>query len=216
MSIRTIAPAVVLLMLPAAALAQSNPWESTFGRKPKIWTDPDGRFSLDLPSGWTPMVTKDPSPNPVVITRVLGDSGQQAMLTVEMRTLPPGTRLTHFAQRVEEEVRGVARQYRLIDQDKVEVSGVPAKRTLFSYQQMAHAEMLAEVAQVMFIIGERGFVITLETGYGARGMFWEEFNIITKSFSGAAPGEETRSLRPGATRKSLEPGQMINPDVARY
>lgn len=216
MSIRTFVPALALLMLPVAAGAQSNPWESTFGRKPKIWTDPDGRFSLDLPPGWNPVKTKDPAPNPVMITCAREDSGQRAVLSVEMRMLPPGTRLAHFAQRVDEEVRGVARQYRPIDQDKIEVSGVTAQRKLFSYQQMAHAEMLAEVTQVMFIIGERGFVITLETGFGARLGFWEDFELITKSFSGAAPGEETRAVSPGGTRKSLGPGQMLNPDVAKY
>jgi hypothetical protein len=208
----TLAPALT----PAVAAAQSNPWESTFGRKPKIWTDPDGRFSLDLPQGWTPQVGKDSSPNPVVITRSQPDSGLQAVLTVEMRPVPPGTRLTHFAQRVEEEVRSVARQYRLIDQDKVEISGTTARRVLFSYQQQAHAEMLAEVAQVVFILGERAFVVTLETGYGARAAFWEDFEIMSKSFSGAAPGEETRAVRPGDTRKPIGPGQMVNPDVARY
>lgn len=216
MSLSRSAVALALLTLPAAALAQSNPWESTFGRKPKIWSDTDGRFSLDLPQGWTPVPTKESSPNPVSIVRSNSDTGHQALVTVEMRTLPPGTRLTHFVQRVDEEIRGVARQYRLIDQDKIEVSGVPAQRKLFSYQQMAHAEMLSEVAQVAFIVGERGFVVTLECAYGARSMFWGDFEIMTKSFSGAAPGEETRAVRPGATRKSIGPGQMINPDVARY
>jgi len=209
--------ALALAVMPALAQAQSNPWEQTFGRKPKMWSDPDGRFTLDLPGGWTPQISKkDPSPNPVVITKEIPDYHTSAVFSVEMRTIPPGTRLSHFTQRVEEEMRGIAKQYKAIDQDKVEISGTTAIRRLFTYQQFAHAEMQAEVAQVTLVIGERGFVITLETAVGARGMFWEDFELMTNAFSGTAPGDESRAVRPGDKRKALKPGEMVNPDVARY
>jgi hypothetical protein len=214
--VRASLAAFALVALPAVAFGQSNPWESTFGRKPKMWSDPDGRFTLDLPSGWVPQVGKETAPNPVVITKDLPDYGTSAVMTVEMRTVPPGTRLSHFAQRVEEEMRGVAKNYRPIDQDKIEISGTNAIRKLFTYQQFAHAEMTSEVAQVIFLVGERGFVVTLETAHGARSMFWADFELMMKAFSGTGPGEEARGARPGGGRKTLKPGEMVNPDVARY
>jgi hypothetical protein len=211
----------VVAVLAALALALAytppaqagNPWEELMGRKPRVWTDPEGRFSLDLPLGWKADTSEPAVPK---FSRVDEDSGLAAGVAVEVRTVPAGVKLGHFVSRVEEEVRGAVRNVTILEQDKLEISGTQGVRRLMTYQEKGHAEMRHEVVQVYFIVAERAFIVTLETAVGGRGRFWEEFNVMMRGMSAAAPGEEIRPPRPGEPRKKVRAGEMINPDAAPY
>lgn len=190
-----------------------NPWEELMGRKPKLWSDPAGRFSIDLPSGWAP---ENKEGNVITFTKTAPDTNIRARVSVEMRTVPPNVKLAHFASRVMEEVESVARNVKMIDQDRIECSGVPALRRLFSHQERGHVQLTDEVVQVIFLAGERAFVITLEMPAGTRELFWEDFELMTKGMNASGPGEEIRPLKAGEARKKVRAGEMINPDVAPY
>ncbi|MFO0724929.1 MAG: hypothetical protein U1E65_14205 [Myxococcota bacterium] len=204
--------ALTAAALPVAARA-GNPWEELMGRKPKLWSDPAGRFTIDLPMGWA-VETKEGSI--ISFLKTASDTNIHARVSVEMRTVPPNTRLAHFASRVMEEIEGVARNLKVIDEDKVEISGTSGIRRLFRHQERGHAELTDEVVQVIFLAGERGFVVTLEMPAGARELFWEDFEMMTKGFSASGPGEEIRPAKAGEGRKKVRAGEMINPDVAPY
>jgi hypothetical protein len=199
------------LILPPAALA-GNPYEDLFGRKPQMWTDPEGRFAIDLPVGWEAKY-KEGEPH-VAFVRFDPDQGLSAQVTVELRPLPPKTRLNHFVLRVQEETKKQAPGYTIVDQDKVSLSGNEARRTLFTYQVRGNAQLTNEVVQVLMVQSDRGFVITLETVLGGRARFWEEFELMTKGFSphaiAGASGE-----RSGA-RKKIRSGELVNPDALKY
>lgn len=197
--------------MPLTALA-GNPYEDLFGRKPQMWTDPEGRFAIDLPVGWEAKY-KAGEPH-VAFLRVDQDQGLSAQVTVELRPLPPETRLNHFVLHVQEETKKLAPGFQIVDQDKVSLSGVDARRTLFTYQVRGNAQLTNEVVQVVMVQGDRGFVITLETVMGGRARFWEEFELMTKGFSPHAIAGNTETR--GKGRKKIRSGELVNPDALKY
>lgn len=208
---------LLLLVTIAAGLApfeaEAGPWEDLMGPgKPRMWTDPKARFYTDLAVGWE----AKPRPDVPVVDFVKQDRdrGLSAHVQVEMRMLPPNVNTRHFALRVLEQTKKRAPQYRQLGEDRLKVSGVPAVRTHFTYRVHGNAAMQNEVVQTVFIVGERGFIVTLETLAGARGVFWEDFEKMLKGFSGRAPGEESRPLP--KRRKRVKSGEMVNPDAVKY
>lgn len=197
--------------MPLTALA-GNPYEDLFGRKPQMWTDPEGRFAIDLPVGWEAKY-KAGEPH-VAFLRVDQDQGLSAQVTVELRPLPPETRLNHFVLHVQEETKKLAPGFQIVDQDKVSLSGVDARRTLFTYQVRGNAQLTNEVVQVVMVQADRGFVITLETVMGGRARFWEEFELMTKGFSPHAIAGNTETR--GKGRKKIRSGELVNPDALKY
>lgn len=177
-----------------------------------MWTDPEGRFAIDLPVGWEAKY-KAGEPH-VAFLRVDQDQGLSAQVTVELRPLPPETRLNHFVLHVQEETKKLAPGFQIVDQDKVSLSGVDARRTLFTYQVRGNAQLTNEVVQVVMVQGDRGFVITLETVMGGRARFWEEFELMTKGFSPHAIAGNTETR--GKGRKKIRSGELVNPDALKY
>jgi hypothetical protein len=206
----------IAFFLGANAARAENPWEEIMGRKPRTWAEPNGRFTIDLPVGWT-AEARAASAGIIEFWRNHPDYGQTAHVTVEMKTLPPGVKVQHFAVRVTEDIDKVAKNVTLIEEDRLEVSGRPAIRRYFTHQEKAHAELTNEVVQVIFVVGERGFVVTLETAYGARPIFWEDFGLMIKGFVAGAPGDDMTLRRSGkGGRKKLKAGEMVNPDGVPY
>ncbi len=206
----------LVLVAPALAPATAeagNPWEDLMGPgKPQIWTDPQSRFHLDLPVGWKAL--PDEHPTVVRFGRHHPDYGLSALVTVEVRSVPDGVSLRHFAVRVEQEVEASAPGYQLLGEDKIRVSGRRAIRRHFQYRDRNNAQRYREVVQVITVLPERAFVITLETGYGSRGIFWEEYEKMVNGFRGRTPAED--HLPMPKQRRRIKSGEMINPDAVRY
>jgi hypothetical protein len=203
-----------VLLLPSSSALAKTPWEQLMGRKPKIWHDPKGRFSLDLPVGWEAF--PDASESAVRFVRPHPDTGLAAEVQVEMRALPPGVKAVHFDARVQAQNRERAPGYVVRDRVKTTVSGVPAVQTLFTYRARGNAELAREVVQTVLVAGERGFVITLETIEGTRRVFWEEFELMVEGFSAGRGGARASSDRTREKRRRIRAGEMINPDAVGY
>lgn len=210
-----------LVALPAVAsptLARAeNPWEELMGpEKPRPWNDPDGRFQIGVPIGWRAEQRKG-AKNLTDLWKTHPDYGATAHVTVELRAIPPKVALAHLAVRTMEELKNSARSLQLIDEDTLTVSGTPARRRYFTYQERGHAELTNEVVQVLFIVGERAFIITLETAAGARQIFWEDFEKMIKSFTARGSGEngDDGDKLPGERRR-VRAGEMVNPDAVKY
>lgn len=204
---------VFSLALPSLARA-GNPWEELMGPgKPRLWTDPAARFYLDLPIGWSPSARKQQT-SVVDFWKTHEDDGYVAHVTVEMRTVPPDVKTAHFAFRVTDETKAKAHGYRLLEEDRIEVSGTQAYRKHFTYQERKNTELTNEVVQVVFLVGERAFIVSLETALGARGVFWEDFEKMVKAFVGRSPGGESEPLP--KERKRIRAGEMVNPDALKY
>lgn len=213
MRLRLIALAVGLSCAASVGTAVAGPWEDLMGEgKPRLWTDPKSRFYLDLPVGWK----AKPNPDyPVVdFFKRHPDYGHTARVSVEMRMLPPNVNTRHFALSVQQDIEKAAPQFRIVKQSKMTVSGVPAIRTRFTYQEKNNISLVNDVTQVIFIVGERAFIVTLQTSIGAREIFLEDFKKMVKGFSGRAPGEESR--RTPKQRKRVKSGEMVNPDAVTY
>ena len=191
----------------------ANPWEELMGRKPRTWADPKGRFSLDLPLGWTAQVSDDA---PMVdFWKQHPDSGAVAHLSVQMKSVPPGVKTAHYALHVNQDVKKSAPGYRVLAEQRLELSGVPAIRTVFTYNERGNAALVNEVDQLVLVQGERAFVLTFEYAAGARPIFEEDFAFMAKGFSPRAPGSEG-VVGTGKSRRKIREGEMINPDVLRY
>lgn len=202
----------LLLLIPGAALA-ANPWEELMGPgKPQLWSDPSGRFYLDLPLGWKPDAKEGTAF--VDFWRTHEDYGYTAHVEVEMRTVPPGTKTAHFAMRVSDELKKSAPGYRLYGEDRAQISGANAVRRSFTFQAANNAQLLTEVLQYVFVIGERAFILSMITPSGVRGVFQEDFDKMVKNFNGRAPGEENTGI-PKA-KKKIRAGEMVNPDAVGY
>jgi hypothetical protein len=201
-----------LLLFPATALA-GNPWEELMGPgKPQLWTDPQGRFYLDLPIGFKPDVKE--AGTFVDFWKTNGDYGYTAHVEVEMRTVPPGTKTVHFASRVNEDLKKTAPGYRVIFDERAKVSGVNAVHRIFTYQAHNNAQLMTEVVQYVFVVAERAFIISMITPAGTREVFEEDFQKMAKSFSGRAPGEDSTPMPKG--KKKIRAGEMVNPDGVQY
>ena len=190
----------------------ANPWEQLMGRKPEVWSDPGGRFSTDLPVGWKAEAKET---DPVVrFVRVHPGTGLTAQIEVQMRPLPNDVRATHLDAHVQGENRSQAPGYKVLERKKVSVAGTQGVQTYFSYRARNNADLGREVVQTVFVLGERGYILTLETLAGARPLFWEEFELILKGFSvrGSAQEPRTSSNR----RRRIRAGEMINPDAVGY
>lgn len=180
--------------------------------KPQIWNDPRSRFHIDLPVGWKAL--PDNPPTAVRFGRYHPDHRHSALVTVEMNAVPPDVSLRHYATRVERDVRRAAPGYRVLEEDQLRVSGRRALRRYFLYRDKNNAGRYREVVQIVTIVPERAFTITLETAYGARAIFAEEFEKMVRGFRGRGPGEE--SLPMPKPRRRVKSGEMINPDAIRY
>lgn len=203
---------LALTVAPRSASA-GNPWEELMGPgKPRLWNDPEGRFSIDLPVGWTAAPRRG-APNVVDFIKQHPDFGYTARVTVEMRTLPPGVKTAHFAVKVQDETKRAARAFRLIEADKIEVSGVTAHRTYFTFHELSNVELANEAVQLALLAGERGFIITFVCASGAREVFWEDFEKMVRGFAGRGPGESGPMPK---ERKRLRAGEMVNPDGVQY
>lgn len=201
--------------LSASPARAQNPWEELMGRKQRTWSEPNGRFSLDLPVGWK-ADTKNASAGMTDFWRTHPDYGHSAHVSVEVKNLPPGVKLGHLAVRVGEDVQKVAKNYNLVEEDRIEIAGSSAIRRYFTYQEKGHAQLTNEVVQVIFVAGERGYVITLETTYGVRSIFWDDFNLMIKGFSPSGAGDIRLDRKPGEGRKKLRAGEMVNPNAVPY
>jgi hypothetical protein len=202
---------LLLAALAPAAAHAGNPWEEIMGRKPRLWTDPEARFSVDLPVGWTGTV-RESAPTVVDFWKTHPDSGFVAHVTVEMRRLPPGVAVRHFNLQITSDVKRGTLSYRLVGERAIQVSGVKAIRTDFTHREQGNAQLVNEVTQVVLIMGERAFIIMMENAVGTREVFGEDFEIMLVGFSGRSPGEE---IRPGA-KKKVRSGEMVNPDAVPY
>ena len=180
--------------------------------KPQIWNDPQSRFHIDLPVGWAAL--PDNPPTVVRFGRRHPDYGHSALVTVEMRTIPTNVNIRHFALKVEEEVKRAAPGYRVVKEDTLRVAGRKALRRAFIYRDMNNAQRYRDVVQIVTLVPERAFIITLETVYGTRQLFWEDFEKMVKGFQGRSAGEE--SLPMPKPRRRIKSGEMINPDAIRY
>lgn len=200
------------LTVPAEAIAK-NPWEELMGPgKPRLWTDPGGRFYLNLPLGWK---AHPQGEAPVVLfEKHHPDYGFVARATVQMRTVPAGVNLSHFASRVAHEMRQATYQYRRTASERQTISGQPAVRVRFTHQERGHAALRNDVEQAIFIIKERAFIVTIEMAAGSRPSFQQDINKILDGFVGRAPGEEGTAIP--KKRRRLKAGEMINPDAIRY
>jgi hypothetical protein len=101
----------------------------------------------------------------------------------------------------------------MLSEDRITVSGASAIRRHFTYQEQAHAQLTNEVVQIIFLVGERGFVMTLATALGVRQAYQDDFDRILQSFVGSAPGEEVPTP---TKRKKIRSGEMVNPDGVPY
>lgn len=213
-SMRRVALGLVMigLLAPATALAK-NPWEELMGRKARMWSDPKGRFSIDLPVGWT---AKPQSDAPIVdFWKRHPDHGYVAHVSVAMKTVPPSVDVRHFALHVEKDIKAHARGYKVLERQRVDVSGHRAVRTHFTYRELGNAQLVNEVDQYVVVIGERAFIIAFEHAYGARSIFEEDFGHMVKGFAGRGPGEEG-FVRGKKKRRRVRAGEMVNPDAVRY
>lgn len=200
------------IAMPSPALA--GPWEELFGPgKGRLWVDPSARFYLELPVGWTAEPRKGAS-SFVDLWKVNPDNGFRAHVTVEMRSLPPGVKAAHLAARVEEEARRAAYQFRMVQKDKIEISGTTGYRAYFTHQERNNAELTDEVVQVVFVATERAFIITFECGFGTRPVFWEEYERMMKTFVGRGVGEESLPLP--KKQKPARSGEIVNPDAVPF
>ena len=202
-------PAVAIALL----LISGNPWEELMGRKPNLWTDPQARFYLDLPVGWT--ATEREGLPVVDFWKTHPDHGFVAHMTVEMRTLPPNVNVRHFALQVTKDVQAATKLYRQLDERSIKISGTKGVVTEFTHREQGNAQLVNEVKQVVFIMGERAFIIMMENAAGTRPVFQEDFDIMLKGFVGRAPGQETVPAEAGK-RKKVRSGEMINPDAVKY
>lgn len=203
---------LAMLLAPSPAAAET-PWEQLFGRKPKPWSDPSGRFSLDLPIGWK--AQEAASGAPVSFVRVRSEDGAVlGQLEVEIRPLPPEVAPEHLDAHVQSENRDSAPGYTVAERRTVSVEGHKAIRTLFRYRALGNVQLAREVVQTVFVTRERGFIVTLETPAGGRGRLWPEFELMMKGFStGAlAPRGEGKA----GARRRVRAGEMINPDAVGY
>jgi hypothetical protein len=197
----------------ALLLVSGNPWEELMGRKPNLWTDPQARFHLDLPVGWT---GTERSGLPVVdFWKTHPDNGFVAHMTVEMRMLPPNVNVRHFALQVTQDVKSATKFYRQLGERSIDISGTKGVAIDFSHREQGNAQLVNEVTQVVFIVGERAFILMMENAAGARPVFQEDFDIMLKGFVGRAPGQETLPVEAGK-RKKVRAGEMINPDAVKY
>ena len=201
------------LVAVALLLIGGNPWEELMGRKPNLWTDPQARFHLDLPVGWT---GSERQGLPVVdFWKTHPDHGFVAHVTVEMRMLPPNVNVRHFALQVSKDVQAATKFYKPLGEKQVGISGTKGVLTEFTHREMGNATLVNEVTQVVFIVGERAFIIMMENAAGTRPVFQEDFDIMLKGFVGRAPGQETVPTEAGK-RKKVRSGEMINPDAIKY
>lgn len=209
---RRLALGVLTAALACSGAAQAaNPWEDLMGHKPRTWTDPAGRFHLDLPLGWT---AKAPEGAQVVEFWKRAQNGAVAHVTVAMKSVPPKVKVRHYALHVEKDVKANARGYELMQRQRLTVSGHPAVRTYFRYRELGNVQLVNEVEQFVFIVGERAFVMSFEHAIGARGIFAEDFNFMVKGFVGRGSGEE--GVRGPKKRRRVRSGEMVNPDAVRY
>ena len=203
----------LLVLSASTTLYAGNPWEDLMGPgTPQIWNDPQSRFYIDLPVGWQPLPNNPPTA--VRFGRHYPDYGHSALATVEMRSVPPGVNTRHFATRIEAEIERAAPGYRVLTEDSVRVSGQKGLRRHFLYRDKNNAQRYREVVQVITVLPERAFIITLETAYGTRSLFWEEFEKMVRGFRGRSPGED--SLPMPKPRRRVKSGEMIDPDAVRY
>ena len=204
--------ALLLLSLPSTAVAK-NPWEELMGPgKPQLWNDPAGRFYLDLPIGWNAYPQGDA---PVVLfEKRHPDYGYVARATVQMRGVPPGVKLSHFAVRIGDEMQQSTHQYRALSRERRTISGQPAIIHHFTHQERGHTALLNEVEQAIFIVKERAFVVTFEMAAGSRPAFQEDIDKMLAGFVGRGPGDDGAATP--KPRKKIKEGEMINPDAIRY
>jgi hypothetical protein len=202
------------LMLPTSTALAGNPWEELMGKdQGKTWTDPGGRFSLKKPVNWTARPRKG-APQFVDFEKTHPDYGHSARLTVEMRYIPPKVRLSHFALRVEKEIRKQARNYRPLAREKTKLDNKSGIRTHFTYQVRGNAQLTNEVQQIIAISGERAWIITFETAAGVQRIFQEDYRRMIRTFSAMAAGEITTQR--GKKRRRIRAGEMVNPDMIKY
>lgn len=204
--------ALVLVLLPSSWARAETPWEQLMGRKPKLWNDPAGRFQLDLPLGWAAHASA--GEGPVTFVRQRADDGAiLGQVQVELRPLPPGVAPAHFDAHVQRDNEKNAPGYRVSSRRKVAIGGATGIETQFRYRAHGHAQLGREVVQTVFVIGERGYVMTLETLIGARGLVWDEFQLMRKGFSVRGGGP---TVRTPSGRRRVKAGEMINPDAVGY
>jgi len=210
--VRGLGAIFIATFLPAAAWA-GNPWEELMGpEKAKMWSDPEGRFSIALPVNWNAYPRKGDSSFVDFVKRD-ADYGHEALVTVQLRNVPPEVKLSHLALRVTQEMRGASPNFQQLSSEKIEVAGVPAQRTHFTYQQAGNAQLTREVVQVVLLAGEQAWVITLHTAFGVRGLFQEDFDKMIDGFNplGAGP-----AATPDGKRRRLRAGEMVNPEAIKY
>jgi hypothetical protein len=200
------------LAVPPAARA-GDPWEELMGPgKGTEWADPESRFTLELPVGWQAAPRRG-SASLVDVWKDHPDYHTTCRLTIEMRGLPPKVKLVHLGQRVMDEVKKAVRTIQMQGEDRITISGAQAIRRFFTYQSLQHAELTFEVEQIIFMIGERAYIMTVETPYGTRQPYQEDLDKMLKTFVGSAPGEEVAKPK---KHTKLKAGEMVNVDGVPY
>lgn len=189
-----------------------NPWEELMGPgKGNIWSEPNGRFSVNLPVNWKHVQSNNKGV--VQFSKHHKDHGQKAFLTVEMTPLPPGVRLSHFNLKTERELKKTTRNLRKGETSKITVSGQPARKTTYAFQERGHALRTNYALRVTLVDGERGWTLTFLTAYGAQGIFMEEIEKMISSFTA---GTSRQPVRRPKKRRKLRAGEMVNPNLLKY
>ncbi len=193
----------------ASAQAQS-PLEALLNQKKEApYLDSEGRFKMTLPQGWR--AEPRPDTHHVVDFWKRQRNGMAiAHLTVEMRTLPPKVSPGHLALQAIEEAKKGAFGFRMLGRDQIKVSGRPAKRTHFTYRERNHVGLTNRVIQVVFIVDERGYVLTMEAAENARQVLVQDLDAMLKTFTASKPEQK---LKPPKKKK---PKGLINPNRIPY
>lgn len=208
-----VTPAFVGALAMSAEAEAKSPWEELMGTgTPRLWTDPAGRFALDLPVGWTAQKTHE---NTVVRFEMRpSEHGLVARATIQVLSVPSGIELSHFAVRVADEMKRSTYRYRPIAREMRSISGQPAVLHRFTHQERGHTALSNEVQQAIFIVKERAFVVTIEAPAGSRPAFQEDIDKMLANFVGYAPGDEARAR--AKMPKRVNAGRLVDPDSIRY
>lgn len=209
------------LILVAGLCATSNLaeaqdlWSSLMhGQKAEAWQDPLDRFSLELPPCWTPPSPKAAEGPLLVFACQVPAQGLDAILTIEVRNLPPTVKLSHLMATVEDETKKEAPAYRRIAHARRSVAGLPAIAHRFVYQEQNNAALANHAFQLVLMQGERGYILTLLSRLGTEGSFAPAWEQILKRFS---PGGQFGDPLLGPEgRRRLRPKEMVSPEKLRY
>lgn len=147
------------------------------------YTDPAAGFGVRLPEGWE---RADDTPGVALVT-VEPDQGARFRSNVVVTTeqLPRDTTLEAWGQGSDELLDQVLHRYLRLDDEPVEIGGLPARRTLAHHTSEDGFAVTME--QWMLVTGGRGYTLTASVGTLDYNQTAEVFSAVAGSFR---PGPE--------------------------